>query len=84
MFESRISAGEKEKLPCSGKLDANFLHGPMVGHAKKFVERYCELANTTTPQLHKVAPPGIEDHQFKDEANGICWRIIHCFAHNLF
>ena len=30
MFESRISAGEKAKLPCSGKLDANFLHGPMT------------------------------------------------------
>ena len=37
------------------------------GHAKKCVERYCELANKTTQQLHKVATPCIDDHQFKEE-----------------
>ena len=49
MFESRISAGAKEKLPtrASGKPDADmmsFWSYDMEGHAKKCVERYCELA----------------------------------------
>ena len=38
----------------------------MVGHAKKCVERYCELANKTTQQLYKVSTPCIDDH-FKEE-----------------
>ena len=38
----------------------------MAGHAKKCVERYCELANKTTQQLYKVSTPFIEDH-FKEE-----------------
>ena len=29
----------------------------MAGHAKKCVERYCELANKTTQQLYKVSTP---------------------------
>ena len=39
----------------------------MAGHAKKCVERYCELANKTTQQLYKVSTPCIEDHHFKEE-----------------
>ena len=39
----------------------------MAGHAKKCVERYCELANKTTQQLYKVSTPCIDDHQFKEE-----------------
>ena len=39
----------------------------MEGHAKKCVERYCELANRTTQQLHKVSTPCIDDHHFKEE-----------------
>ena len=39
----------------------------MEGHAKKCVERYCELANETTQQLYKVATPCMGDHQFKKE-----------------
>ena len=35
----------------------------MAGHAKKCVERYCELANKTTQQLYKC----IDDHHFKEE-----------------
>ena len=38
----------------------------MEGHAKKCVERYCELANRTTQQLYKVSTPCIDDH-FKEE-----------------
>ena len=39
----------------------------MAGHAKKCVERYCELANKTTQQLCKVSAPCIDDHHFKEE-----------------
>ena len=47
MFGSRTSAGAMEKLPCSGKLDANISSWSydMEGHAKTCAERYCELAN---------------------------------------
>ena len=31
------------------------------------MERYCELANKTTQQLHKVSTPCIDDHHFKEE-----------------
>ena len=73
MFESRISAGAKEKLPtkASGKPDAemsSWSHD-MEGHAKRCVERHCELANKTTQQLYKVATPCMDDHQFKEEEN---------------
>ena len=72
VFESRTSAGAREKLPtrASGKLDAETISSwshDMEGHAKKCVERYFELANKTTQQLHKVATPCIDDHQFKEE-----------------
>ena len=58
MFESRISIGAKEKPPTrtSGKPDAEIVSSwsyDMEGHAKKCVERYCELANQTTQQLQK-------------------------------
>ena len=39
----------------------------MAGQAKKCVERYCELANKTTQQLHEVSTPCIDDHHFKEE-----------------
>ena len=39
----------------------------MEGHAKKCVERYCEMANKTTQQLYKVSVPCIDDHHFKEE-----------------
>ena len=38
-----------------------------TGHAKKCVERYCELANKSTQQLYKVSTPCIDDHHFKEE-----------------
>ena len=72
MFESRISAGAMEKLLVSEKSDANVSSWSydMEGHAKKCVERYCEVANKTTQQLYKVATPCMDDHQFKEEENG--------------
>ena len=42
MFESRISAGGPEKLPCSENLCICSWSYDMEGHAKKCVERYCE------------------------------------------
>ena len=69
MFESRISAGALEKLPCSENLSISSWSYDMEGHAKKCVERYCELANKTTQQLYIVSTPCIDDHHFKEEEN---------------
>ena len=76
MSESRISSGAKEKLPtrASGKPDAETISSwsyDMEGHAKKCVERYCELANKTTQQLFKVATPCMDDHQFTEEIESV-------------
>ena len=88
VFESRISGGPTEKLPtrASGKPNAEIISSwscDMEGHAKKCVERYCQLANKTTQQLYKVATPCINDHQFKEEENGsvgelstVCSQIV--------
>ena len=67
MFESRISAGGVEKLPFPQNLCISSWSYDMAGHAKKCVERYCELANKTTQQLYKVSTPCIDDHHFKEE-----------------
>ena len=72
MVDSKISAGATEKLPYSEKFDAiiSSWYYDMESHAKKCAERYCELANKTTQQLHKVATPRLDDHQFKVEELG--------------
>ena len=67
MFESRISAERVEKLPFPQNLRISSWSCDMAGHAKKCVERYCELANKTTQQLYKVSTPCIDDHDFKEE-----------------
>ena len=67
MFESRFSAGGTEKLPYSENLRISSWSYDMEGHAKKCVERYCELANKTIQQLYKVSTPCIDDHHFKEE-----------------
>ena len=67
MFESRISAGGTEKLPYSEKIRISSWSYDTEGHAKKCVERYCELANNTTQQLYKLSTPCIDDHNFKEE-----------------
>ena len=55
----------------------------MEGHAKKCVERYCELANKTTQQLYKESTPCIDDHPFKEEElksvgelSKVCFQIV--------
>ena len=67
MFESRISAVRTEKLPYSENVSTSSWSYDMEGRAMKCVERYCELANKTTQQLHKVSTPCIDDHHFKEE-----------------
>ena len=67
MFESRISAGGLEKLPFPQNIRISSWSYDMAGHAKKCVERYCELANKTTQQLYKISTPCIDDHHFKEE-----------------
>ena len=66
MFESRISAGSR-KLPFPQNLRISSWSYDMAGHAKKCVERYCELVKNTTQQLYKVSTPCIDDHHFKEE-----------------
>ena len=55
MFESRISAGGTGKLPASGRVDANITAWSydLEGHAKKSMQRYCELANEKTSSSHR-------------------------------
>ena len=67
LFELRISAGATEKLP-NGKPHVQTVTWSydVEGHAKKCVERCCELANKTTQQLHKVPTPCLDDHNFKE------------------
>ena len=87
MFESRISAGATEKLPCSEDLRISSWSYDMEGHAKKCVERYCELANKTTQQLYKESTPCIDDDHFKEEElkfvgelSKVCSQIVlKCF-----
>ena len=89
MFESRISAGAVEKLPetkAPGKPETSTISSwsyDMEGHVKTSVERYCEFANRTTQQLHTVATPCMDDHQFKEEEVGsvgelskVCSQIV--------
>ena len=83
MFESRISAVRAETLPFSQNLRISSWSYDMEGHAKKCVERYCELANKTTQQLYKVSTPCIDDHHFKEEEmkyvaelSQVCSRIV--------
>ena len=85
MFESKICDGATEKLLCSEKLGANISSWSydMERHAKKCVERYCELANKTTQQLFKVATRCLADHQFKEaemgsvgELSKVCSQIV--------
>ena len=67
MFESRISAEGTEKLPYSENFRISSWSNDMEGHAKKCVERYCELANKTTQQLYKASTPCIDDHHKEEE-----------------
>ena len=87
MSESRISAGGPEKLPFPQNLRISSWSYDMEGHAKKCVERCCELANKTTQQFYKVSTPCIDDHHLKEEEmkavgemSQVCSQIVlKCF-----
>ena len=69
MFESRISAEAKEKLPTSerhGAILSSWSYD-MGSHAEKCVERYCELAHKTHQQPYKGTTPCLDDHQLTEE-----------------
>ena len=83
MFESRISAGATEKLPCSENLRISSWSYGMEDHAKKCAERYCELANRTTQQLYKVSTPCIGDHNFKEEELKSVGELSTVCSHNV-
>ena len=82
MFESRISAGGVEKLPFPQNLRLSSWSYDMAGHAKKCVERYCELPNKKTQQLYKVSTPCIDDHHFKKKQSLL--ENCHKYALKLF
>ena len=69
MFESRISAGAEEKLPCSENPRVSSCSYDMEGHAKKCVERYCELANKKY-QLH-----ALKDLTQKQSLGLMIWKV---------
>ena len=85
MFESRISAGATEKLPGWETPHAKTVawSHDMEGHARKCIERYCELANKEVEQLYKVSHPCLDDHQSKQEElesvgelSAVCLQIV--------
>ena len=65
----RISNFCGEKLPFPQNLRISSWSYDMESQAKKCVERYCELADTSTQQLHKVSTPCIDVHHIKEEEN---------------
>ena len=67
MFESRISAGGVEKLPFPQIFRISSWSYDVAGHAKKCVERYCELANKTTQSSIKWSMNRDEQRQVKHE-----------------
>ena len=67
MFASRTSAGATEKLLRCDKSHSKAVAWSydMEGHAKKCVERYCEVANKKVEQLSLVSSPCLDDLHFK-------------------
>ena len=83
ILNREIPRGGTEKLPYSENLRISSWSYDMAGHAKKCVERYCELANKTTQQLYKVSTPCIDDHHLKEaetksvgELSSTCSQIV--------
>ena len=83
MFQSRIPAEGVEKLPFPLYLRFSSWSYDMAGHAKKCVERCCELANKTTQQLYKVSTPCIDDHHFKEEGTKSVGELSNTCSQNV-
>ena len=73
-------SGENREITYPQNLRISSWSYDMVGHAKKCVERYCEVANRTTQQLYKVSTPCIDEHHFKEEelksVSELCSQIV--------
>ena len=85
MLESRISAVEQliKLLGWENPHTKTVVwSGDMEGHAKKCVDRYCELANKTIEQMCKVSTPCLDDHHFTKGRIGNGWRIIQSLISN--
>ena len=76
---------QKEKLPSSGRHDANISTWSydVEGHAQKMCGAILRAADKTTQQLYKVETPCLDDHQFKEEELGsvgesskVCSQIV--------
>ena len=74
--------GEIREITIPSKSSYFFMSYDKEGHAKKCVERCCELANKTTQQLYKVSTPCIDDHHFIIRRIAICWRIVKYMLSN--
>ena len=81
MFDFRRAI---EKLSRLENLSISSWSYGMEGHAKKCVERYCELANRTTQQLYKASTPCIDDHHFRRRRIEIRGRIVTSMLTNSF
>ena len=58
---------ENKDLAGRDLADTDAVSYDMAGHAKKCVERYCELAKKKIEQLYKISSQCLDDHQFKTE-----------------
>ena len=83
MFESRISAGATEKLPCSENLSNSSWSYDVEGHVKKCVERCCGLTNRTIQQLTKCQLYALTTIISKKK-NWNPWENRQKHAHKLF
>ena len=83
MFESRISTGATEKLPCSEKMSISSWSYDMEGDAKKCVERYCELANKATQQLLHW-PPSFQRRRIEIRGRIVKRMLSNCSAMLVF
>ena len=60
MLSKLISTNTDVKSDEKHLKDITAWNDDMEGHAKMFVERYCELAHKTVDQLHKVSTPCLD------------------------
>ena len=65
------SSTESEIISFDARLRMDAWFYDMKGHAHKFVEPYCELANKKVKQLYKVSNPCLYDHLLKNEEFGM-------------
>ena len=74
--------GEPHQRNPLGKYVISSWFYDMEGHAKKCVERYCELADKTSQQLYKESTPCLDDHTSKkelksgEELSKVCSQVV--------